>query len=164
MWPPLYIEVVTADGETVTAASLVGARIAQPPAATDFYVALWIGARLVAGGAAVDALPDDLVELAAQFFAGADGRQRRSGTLHLRPTSRDASASLCLDATRRRNSTAWSASGGGGRRRIAAVGSTRLREARRRASSGSTTLGNPYNSPTPSAWTGLRDVARRCAR
>ena len=32
VWPPLYIEVVTADGETVTAASLVGARIAQPPA------------------------------------------------------------------------------------------------------------------------------------
>jgi hypothetical protein len=33
-----------------------------------FYAALWIGVLLVAGGAAVDAFPDDLDELAAQFF------------------------------------------------------------------------------------------------
>ena len=32
------------------------------------YAALWIGAWLVASGAAVDAFPDDLDQLAAQFF------------------------------------------------------------------------------------------------
>jgi hypothetical protein len=31
--------------------------------------ALWLGAWLVAGGGAVDAFPDDMDELAAQFFA-----------------------------------------------------------------------------------------------
>ena len=34
----------------------------------DFYAALWIGALLLAGGAAIDAFPDDLDALAAEFF------------------------------------------------------------------------------------------------
>jgi hypothetical protein len=34
----------------------------------DFYAALWIGALLLAGGAAIDAFPDDLDELALEFF------------------------------------------------------------------------------------------------
>ena len=34
----------------------------------DFYTALWIGALLRAGGAAVNAFPDDLDELALEFF------------------------------------------------------------------------------------------------
>jgi hypothetical protein len=34
----------------------------------DFYAALWIGALLFAGGAAIDAFSDDLDELAQEFF------------------------------------------------------------------------------------------------
>jgi hypothetical protein len=34
----------------------------------EFYAALWIGVLLVAGGAAVDAFPDDLDELARAVF------------------------------------------------------------------------------------------------
>jgi hypothetical protein len=34
----------------------------------EFYAALWIGALLVAGGAAVDPFPAGLDELAARFF------------------------------------------------------------------------------------------------
>jgi hypothetical protein len=40
------------------------------PASTpeDFYAALWIGALLLAGGAALDAFPRDLDGLAQEFF------------------------------------------------------------------------------------------------
>jgi hypothetical protein len=35
----------------------------------DFYAALWVGALLIAGGTAVNAFPDDLDELAVEFFS-----------------------------------------------------------------------------------------------
>jgi hypothetical protein len=61
------------------------------PGTAEFYAAPWIDVWLVPAGAAVDAFPDDLDELAAQFFAWSGWPPRRSGTLHLR---RESSESL----------------------------------------------------------------------
>jgi hypothetical protein len=42
--------------------------ITRESAPNDFYAALWIGALLLAGNAAVDAFPAELDELAMEFF------------------------------------------------------------------------------------------------
>lgn len=42
--------------------------IEPEPAPEDFYAALWLGALMLAGDAAIDPFPDELDELAMQFF------------------------------------------------------------------------------------------------
>ena len=72
------------------------------------------GVWLLASCAAVDAFPDDLEELAAQFFTRFPaGRQGVAGRCTCAPGPRDVERVLLPRRQRSRNSTAWSASGGG---------------------------------------------------
>jgi hypothetical protein len=51
------------------AADNFGMHVEPEPAPEAFYTALWIGALLLAGNAAIDAFPVELDELTARFFA-----------------------------------------------------------------------------------------------